>query len=80
MGEAVSNTGDVKFPIGVKLALIIGFIVLVSLGSVTIISTLIMGKDVKVTAENNNLSLNTRSASTVEDKLSSIKSKCIPAS
>ena len=73
MGEAVPKTGDVKFPIGVKLALIIGFIVLVSLGSVTIISTLIMGKDVKVTAENNNLSLNTRSASTVEDKLSSIK-------
>ena len=50
MEGAVSNTGDVKFPIGVKLALIIGFIVLVSLGSVTIISTLIMGKDVKVTA------------------------------
>ena len=66
-------SNKVKFPLGVKLALIIGFVVLVSLGSVTVLSSIIMGKDVRVTAENNNLSLNTRSAGTVEDKFSTIK-------
>ena len=60
---------SVKFPIGVKLALIIGFIVLVSLGSVTYLNSHFVGEDVKITAENNNLSTNVRAASTVEDKI-----------
>ena len=65
---------SVKFPIGVKLALIIGFIVLVSLGSVTYLNSHFVGEDVKITAENNNLSTNVRAASTVEDKISTIRS------
>lgn len=64
----------VKFPIGVKLALIIGFIVLVSLGTVTYLNSHFVGEDVKITAENNNLSTNTRAASTLEDKISTIRS------
>jgi len=65
---------SVKFPIGVKLALIIGIIVLLSLGSVTILNSHFVGEDVKITAENNNLSTNSRAASTVEDKISTIRS------
>ena len=51
-----SSAYVVKFPIGVKLALIIGFIVLISLGSVTFLNSHFVGEDVKITAENNNLS------------------------
>ena len=74
----VCSTGQenyqVKFPIGVKLAIIIGFIVLVSLGLVTFLNSHFIGQDVQITAENSNLSVNSRSAITVEDKLNVIRS------
>ena len=67
-------TYSVKFPIGVKLAVIIGFIVLISLGTVTYLNSHFVGEDVKITAENNNLSTNARAASTMEDNLFSLMS------
>ncbi|MGP1459310.1 MAG: adenylate/guanylate cyclase domain-containing protein [Treponema sp.] len=63
----------VRFPIGVKLALIIGIVVLVSLGTVTVLNSYFIGQDVKITAENNNLSINSRAAGTVEDKLTTVR-------
>ncbi len=74
MKKEVATVGDVKFPIGVKLAIIIGFIVLVSLGAVTILNSHFVGQDVKITAENQNLSINTSNASIVEDKFSTVRS------
>ena len=65
---------QVKFPLGVKLAIIIGTIVLVSLGCVTFLNSHFIAQDVQITAENNNLTINSRSAGTVEDKLSTIRS------
>ena len=65
---------QVKFPLGVKLAIIIGTIVLLSLGCVTFLNSHFIGQDVQITAENNNLTINSRSAGTVEDKLSTIRS------
>ena len=56
---------EVRFPIGIKLALIIGIVVLVSLGTVTILNSYFIGQDVKITAENNNLSINSLAAGTV---------------
>lgn len=64
----------VKRPIGLQLAAIFGIIVLLSLGTVTGITTWLMGSDVQITAENNNLSINTKAAATVNDKLSTIRS------
>lgn len=64
---------EVRFPIGIKLALIIGIVVLVSLGTVTILNSYFIGQDVKITAENNNLSINSRAAGTVEDKLTTVR-------
>lgn len=66
--------GKVKFPIGVKLAVIIGTVVLVSLGTVTVLNSYFIGQDVQITAEENNLSANSRAADTVEDKLTTIRS------
>ena len=65
---------QVKFPLGVKLAIIIGTIVLGSLGCVTFLDSHFIGQDVKITAENNNLTINSRSAGTVEDRLSTVRS------
>lgn len=65
---------QVKFPLGVKLAIIIGAIVLLSLGCVTFLNSHFIAQDVQITAENNNLTINSRSAGTVEDKLSTIRS------
>lgn len=65
---------QVKFPLGVKLAIIIGTIVLGSLGCVTFLNSHFIGQDVKITAENNNLTINSRSAGTVDDRLSTVRS------
>ena len=65
---------QVKFPLGVKLAIIIGTIVLVSLGCVTFLNSHFIGQDVKITAENNNLTINSRSAGSVDDRLSTVRS------
>lgn len=65
---------QVKFPLGVELAIIIGTIVLVSLGCVTFLNSHFIGQDVKITAENNNLTINSRSAGTVDDRLSTVRS------
>ena len=50
-----SDEFTVKVPLGVKLAAIIGIIILVSLGCVTVLNSYFIGQDVQVTAENNNL-------------------------
>lgn len=66
-----------NFPLGVKLALVIGLIVVVSLGTVTFLNSYFVSKDVRVTAEANNLTINSRSASTVQNELSSIRSNVL---
>ena len=49
--KKTSVKSQVKFPLGVKLALIIGIIVLVSLGSVTFLNSHFIGQDVQITAD-----------------------------
>ena len=73
----MTSTQKVKFPLGLKLAIIIGLIVLVSLMSVTFLNSYFVGEDVKITAEDNNLTLNTRSSETVQDKLETIRSNAL---
>ena len=78
MNTTVKNGGTklkkVTFPIGVKLAIIIGTLVFVSLMTVTFLNSYFVGEDVKITAEDSNLTLNTRSAETVQDKINTIRS------
>ncbi len=66
-----------QFPLGVKLAIIIGCIVLISLGTVTFLNSYFVSRDVRVTAEENNLTINTRSASTVQGELNSVRSNVL---
>lgn len=75
----MEKTEDNKklFPLGVKLALIIGFIVLLSLSAVTFLTSFFISKDVKITAEENNLTINSRSASSVQNELTYIRSNVL---
>lgn len=77
MKKVGTGGGRLGFPIGVKLALIIGFIVLVSLGAVTLLNSYFVSRDVRVTAEENNLAINSRSASTAQNELSSIRANVL---
>ena len=65
------------FPLGVKLAVIIGFIVLTSLVTVTVLNSYFVSKDVHVTAEENNLTINTRSASSVQSEFNSVRANVL---
>ena len=64
----------VRYAIGFKLALIMGATVIIALGVLTFMVNYIMSQNNRVTAEDNNLTLNTRSASAAENELSTIRS------
>jgi len=64
---------EVKFSIAAKLILIITILVLVSLGTITALVTYYVSSDVRVTAEENNHTVNARSATAAEAELSTIR-------
>jgi adenylate cyclase len=63
----------IKFPIGAKLVIIISFIVIVSLGSITALVSWLVQADVKITAEENNFETNRRSAVEAETLLTNTR-------
>ncbi|MBP5446689.1 MAG: adenylate/guanylate cyclase domain-containing protein, partial [Treponema sp.] len=67
----------VKFPIGVKLVLIISFLIIISLGSITYLVNFFVSDDVRITAENTNFDANSRSASVVKNTISQIRSNAL---
>lgn len=78
MGKELKKTKKRRlFPLGVKLAIIIGFIVLASLGSVTFLNSYFISEDVRITAEENNLTINTRAASTVQNEVFAVRSNVL---
>ncbi|MDR1507273.1 MAG: HAMP domain-containing protein [Treponema sp.] len=64
----------VKFPIGVKLVTIITLLLLLSLGSITVLVSYMVTRDIQITAEENNFTINQRSASETERTLSAMQS------
>ncbi len=64
---------QVKFSIAAKLILIITILVLVSLGTITALVTYYVSSDVRVTAEENNHTVNARSATAAESELATIR-------
>ena len=63
----------IKFPIGAKLIIIISFIVIVSLGSITALVSWLVQADVQITAEENNFETNRRSAIEAETLLTNTR-------
>lgn len=63
----------VSFSIAAKLVLIITILVIVSLGTITALVTYYVSADVRVTAEENNHTINLRSATAAEAELTTIR-------
>ncbi|GMO59040.1 MAG: adenylate/guanylate cyclase domain-containing protein [Treponemataceae bacterium] len=63
----------IRYPIGVKLISITTALLLASLGAITVLVSQLIGADVRITAEDNNFTINRRSAFESEEQLSSIK-------
>ena len=60
--------------IGFKLVLIISFLIVVSLGTLTFLVSYFVGADIQLTAEENNHTITMRTATTTENELNSIRS------
>ncbi|MDR1932652.1 MAG: HAMP domain-containing protein, partial [Spirochaetales bacterium] len=67
----------VKRPIGVKLISIITILLLVSLGVITTLVSVMVSQDVQVTAEDNNFTVNKRSAAEAEIILNMVRSSSL---
>ena len=65
------NADKVRHPIGVKLIAIISTIVLVALGGVTYAVSYFVTSDVRNNAEENNLTINSRTAADTENRITS---------
>ena len=63
----------VKFPIAVKLVMMISILLIIALGTITLLVTWFGSEDVRITAEENNRTVNAQAASSVENELSSIR-------
>lgn len=62
------------FSIGLKLVLIISFLIVVSLGTLTFLVSYFVGADVQLTAEDNNHTITMRTATTTQNELNTIRS------
>jgi len=67
-------TDNIRFSIGAKLIIIISFIVVISLGSITALVSWLVQQDIHVQAEENNFELNRRSAMEAETALINTRS------
>jgi len=67
-----SGLKTVKFSIRTKLIIIISIIVLVSLGSITVLVSWLVREDLRIAAEDNNFEMNRRSAMMTENIITSI--------
>ncbi len=65
---------EVAFPIGAKLVTIISILVVLSLGSITGLVTFFVSGDVRITAEENNHTVNARSASAAGNAVATVRS------
>ncbi len=68
------NTKDkTRFSIGAKLIIIISFIVIISLGSITALVSWLVQQDLRVSAEDSNFEMNRRSAMEAESTLINVR-------
>ncbi|MBQ0002990.1 MAG: adenylate/guanylate cyclase domain-containing protein [Treponema sp.] len=64
----------IKFSIGFKLVLIISILVVVSLGTITFLVSTIVGEDVRLKAEKNNLAIALSTGTTAVNELTTVRS------
>ncbi|GHU78171.1 adenylate/guanylate cyclase domain-containing protein [Spirochaetia bacterium] len=71
------RSGKVQYPIGIKLVIIITFLLLVSLGTITALVSYMVSMDLRITAEDTNFTVNRRSAAEADHTLQSIRSNTL---
>lgn len=71
--KKVKKVDRIRFPIAAKLIVIISILVVVSLGAITLLVTWLVSEDLRVTAETNNLTVNSQAALSTEKELTSIR-------
>lgn len=68
------SLGSNRFSIGVKLISIISALVIISLGLITFLVSMFVSGDAKISAEDNNLTINSRTSADTENRLKSVMS------
>ncbi|MBR4449010.1 MAG: adenylate/guanylate cyclase domain-containing protein [Treponema sp.] len=68
------NSQKVKSPIGRKLIVIISLVIIIALGGVTYLVSYFTTQDVRISAEENNLVINSRTAGDTESRIENISS------
>jgi adenylate cyclase len=76
-GQRQARSIKVKFPIGGKLLIIITMLLIISLSAITMLVSVMVSNDVRITAEDNNFSINKRSASAAEAMLGGIRANTL---
>jgi adenylate cyclase len=76
-GAPRAGAGTIRFPIGAKLVLIVTVILLFSLGAISFLVSWMVSRDLRLSAEDNNLSVNRRAAAASETILSLIRSNAL---
>ncbi len=76
MSEEINSQKPVrvKYPIGFKLVTIITILLLLALGTITTLVSIMVSSDVRLTAEDNNFTVNKRSATEAENSLNTTRS------
>jgi adenylate cyclase len=77
MPDTISPAAKVRRPIGAKLVGIISVLLLVSLGAITLLVSVMVSGDVRITAEDNNFNINLRSAAEAETFLETVRSNAL---
>jgi adenylate cyclase len=72
--NAGQKQAKIRYSIGLKLVVIISALLLFSLSLITVLVSMLVSSDVRITAEDNNLSINSRSAAEAESSLNAIRS------
>ncbi|MDR1901278.1 MAG: HAMP domain-containing protein, partial [Treponema sp.] len=76
----ITNTAyaaKIRYPIGFKLVVIITILILFSLSLITTLVSVLVSNDVRITAEDNNFTINQRSAEEAESHLNMIRSNAL---
>jgi adenylate cyclase len=73
----VKSDGKIRYSIGLKLVVIISLLLLLALSLITALVSVMVSSDVRITAEDNNFNINSRSAAEAENALNSIRSNAL---
>jgi len=71
--QSKQMVSKVRFPIGAKLIIIVSLISILSLGAITALVSYMVTQDIKITAEDNNMTVNARSAAEAEEMFKNLR-------